>query len=165
MKNISLIFTVVVITTLTGCTSTTVAFKPVGPCSASHRASDTNGCLRVFSLMEGQSEGDDLQWYQHSAYLVCSAQGKRIKYVGNTVGKFDETPATVTLPPGLYVVKARAEGERFVLVNVPVVIKAGCTEVHLESGWVPAPGAEIVKAPSGYAVGWLADNSEPPSSR
>lgn len=111
--------------------------------------------------MEGQSEGDDTVWYQHSAYRIYDTEGKRIKYVGNAIGKYDDAPQTVTLPPGNYTIKARAEGYRFVLVNVPIVIESGkTTRVHLESGWNPPavpPGVELVRASSGYVVGWRAD--------
>ena len=143
-----------------GCASAPVVLAPVGPCSAKYEPSDPNGHLQVFSAMEAQGEGDDSVWYQHSAYVIYGPQGKRIKYVGNTIGKLDETPQTVTLPAGRYTVKARAEGYGHVLVGMPVVIEPGkTTVVHLESGWNPPPappGTEIVRAPSGYAVGWLA---------
>lgn len=152
-----------VVPLLMGCSSTPVVLAPVGPCSARHEASDSNGNLQVFSVMEGQSEGDDSVWYQHSAYVIYSPQGKRVKYVGNTIGKFDETPQTVLLPAGRYSVKARAEGYRYFLVNVPVEIEPGkTTAVHLESGWNPPvgpPSTEIVRAASGYAVGWSAGSS------
>src|SRR5216684_8281022 len=104
---------------LIGCAATPVVLAPVGPCSIRHEASDPNGHLQVFSLMEAQSEGDDPIWYQHSAYFIYGPQGKRIKYVGNTIGKWDEPPQTVTLPAGRYTAKARAEGYRYVLVSVP----------------------------------------------
>jgi hypothetical protein len=148
---------------LTGCVSTSVVLTQVGPCSTKHEASDSKGHLQVFSVMEAQSEGDDPVWYQHSAYVIYDIQGKRFKYVGNTIGKFDETPPTVTLPAGRYVVRALAEGFRYPLVKVPVAIEPGkTTAVHLENGWSPPsgpPGTEIVKAPIGYAMGWRAADS------
>src|SRR5260370_21363082 len=103
-------------TTLMGCASTPIVLAPVGPCSSRHEASHPNGHLQVFSFMEPQSEGDDAVWYQHSGYVIYNQQGKRIKYVGNTIGKWDEAPQTVTLPAGRYTVKARAEGYRYVFV-------------------------------------------------
>src|SRR5713101_3008521 len=106
---------------LIGCAATPVVLAPVGPCSIRHEASDPNGHLQVFSVMEAQSEGDDPVWYQHSGYLIYNQQGKRIKHVGNTAGKWDEAPQTVTLPAGRYTVKACAEGFRYALVHVPVV--------------------------------------------
>jgi hypothetical protein len=125
--------------------------------------------LQVFSVRELQSEGDDTPWYQHSGYVVYGPQGKRFKYVGNTVGEFDETPQTVTLPAGTYTVKARAEGYFYVPVDLPVVIERGqTTVVHLESGWNPPAGpsgTEIVRATSGYAVGWRAGSPISPSGR
>jgi hypothetical protein len=123
--------------------------------------------LKVFSLMDAQSEGDDPIWYQHSPYRIYDREGKPIKYVGNTVGRWDETPETVTLSPGLYTIKARAEGYR--LAEVPVTIEPGrTTSVHLESGWNPTearPGVEITRASAGYAVGWRAASSTPPSGQ
>ena len=160
MKHIHDVLAIAIVAVFTGCASTPVVLQPVGPCSASREASDPNGHLQVFSVMEAQSEGDDHVWYQHTGYVIYNAEGKRIKHVGNTVGKFDETPATVTLPAGRYMVKASAEGYRWHSVRVPVLVERGrTTMVHLESGWTPAaapPGTEIVRASSGYAVGWFA---------
>lgn len=86
-----------------------------------------------------------------------------MKYVGNTVGHYDEAPATVNLPAGNYLILALAEGFKSLLVTLPVVIESGhTTSVHLESGWTPTPGTpgtRIVRAPSGYAVGWSADSA------
>src|SRR6266446_2615520 len=148
---------------LIGCASTPVVLAPVGPCSTRQEASHPNGYLQVFSVMEPQSEGDDPVWYQHSGYIIYNQQGKRVKYVGNTKGKWDEAPQTVTLPAGRFTVRARTEGYRYILVKVPVVIEHGkTTVVHLEKGWNPAPGpprTEIVRALSGYAVGLLAASS------
>jgi len=152
---------------LTGCASQPVVLAPVGPCSANHEPIGPNGHLQVFTLMEQQTEGDEALWYQHSAYIIYDEQGRRVRHVGNTVGKWDETPQMVTLPVGRYSVKARAEG--CLAVNAPVVIETGkTTVVHLESGWrAPAapPGTDIVRAPTGYAVGWLAGAPAPPPSR
>jgi hypothetical protein len=118
--------------------------------------------------MEAQSEGDDPVWYQHSGYVIYNEQGKRFKYVGNTTGKWEETPQTVSLRAGRYAVKARAEGYGYGVVNVPVVIEPGkTTVVHLEHGWNPPPGSgtEIVSASSGYAVGWRSASSTPSSEQ
>ena len=166
MKRTNIFLISGIMTVLAGCASTPVVLQPVGPCSARHEASDPNGHLQVYSEKEGQSEGDDSAWYQHSAYVIYDSQGKRVKYVGNTIGKFDETPQTVTLPVGRYIVKARAEGFRYLAIIVPVVIEPGkTTSVHLESGWNPPAGSEIIRASSGYAVGWLAGSSISSSGR
>ena len=146
-----------------------VVLAPVGPCSVRHESSDLKGHLQVFSVMEAPSEGDDPIWYQHTAYRIYNPGGKRVKYVGNRVGKWDETPQTVTLPAGRYTVKALAEGYCHLLVQVPVVIEPDrTTVVHLQSGWTPLgvpPGVELVRASSGYAVGWRADSATSPSGR
>ena len=149
-----------------GCASVPTLVAPVGPFPSEHWASEPKGHLQVFSVVEPQSEGDDAVWYQHSGYVIYNEQGKRFKYVGNTTGKWDETPQTVLLPAGRYTVKARAEGYLYVLVNVPIVIERGkTTVVHLERGWnpPPGPGTEFVRAPSGYAVGCRAGSSTSPS--
>jgi hypothetical protein len=153
---------------LAGCASVPTLLSPVGPDPSEHGASDPKGHLQIFSVVEPQSEGDDAVWYQHSSYVIYNEQGKRFKYVGNTTGKWDKTPQTVLLPAGRYTVTARAEGYRYVLVNVPIVIEPGkTTVVHLEQGWNPPPGsgAEIVCASSGYAVGWRAGSSAPSSEQ
>jgi hypothetical protein len=166
MKQIDVFLFSGIIALLVGCASAPLVLQPVGPCSASHEASDTNGHLQVFSVMEAQSEGDDPVWYQHSSYSIYAPQGKRVKYVGNTIGKFDETPQTVTLPAGTYTVKARAEGYRYLVIKVQVEIERGkTTAVHLEGGWNPPAGSEIVRASCGYAVGWLAGSPISSSGR
>jgi hypothetical protein len=110
-----------------------------------------------------EQQTDDPVWYQHSAYIIYDEQGKRVRHVGNTVGKWDETPQIVTLPAGRYTIKARAEG--CLAVKVPVLIETGkTTVVHLESGWrapTAPPGTDLVRAPAGYAVGWLAATPTP----
>jgi len=166
MKATCLIFGAVAITALTGCASTRIA-QTIGPCSTHQEVAPPNGQLRVFSLKEQQTEGfgegANSSWYQHSAYRIYTPQGKRVKYVGNTVGHYDDAPATITLLAGNYLVLARAEGYPTLLITVPVVVEPGrTTSVHLEGGWTPtagSPGTKIVRAPGGYAVGWLANIS------
>jgi PEGA domain len=159
MKRINHILSAAIAGMAAGC-STPAVLAPVGPCSASHETSGSNGHLQVYSVTGAQSEGDDPIWYQHSAYRIYNREGKCIKYVGNTVGKWDDTPATVTLPQGNYTVTACAEG--YLRVRVPVLIQPGrTTVVHLESGWTPQetpPGIETVRASTSYAVGWRADS-------
>lgn len=166
MKRITHILVAAIAAMAAGC-STPAVLAPAGPCPVSHETLGSSGHLQVFSEMEAQSEGDDPIWYQHTAYRIYNSQEKRIKYVGNTVGKWDDTPATVVLQPGHYTVKARAEGYRS--VEVPVSIEPGrTTVVHLENGWNPPaipPGVEIVRASGGYAVGWRAGSSTSPSGQ
>jgi hypothetical protein len=64
----------------------------------------------------------------------------------------------VALPPGNYVVKARAKD--YLLVEVPVVIESSrTTRVHLDDQWVPEPGTsanQLVAQPNGSPAGWRA---------
>ena len=148
-----------------GCRSPLVIQTPVGPEPSSSKTIGRNGHLLVFSAKEPRADGDDPIYYQHSDYWIYDSRGKRVKYVGNTTGHFDEAPRMVQLPPGPYTVKARAEC--YDLVVVPVEIKSGSTTVlHLDKDWNPTSSPQntpLVKLPGGYAVGWSASLSSPPN--
>lgn len=142
---------------LTGCSSTPVAFAPVGPNPAVVGTSGGSGQLEVFSALSGRSEGNNPTWYQHSDYYICNDQGQRLDHVDNAVGYYARAPRIVTLPPGKYFVKAHAKGALW--TTVPVVIASGeITKVHLDGQWQPpASNAELVREPAGYPVGWRAE--------
>ena len=148
---------------MAGCHSTLVLQTPVGPEPFERQTTGPTGRLLVFSAKEARGDGDDPIYYQHSDYSIYGSQGKRIKRVGNTKGHFDETPRLVDLPPGTYVVKARAEC--YDRVEVPVVIKSGrTTVVHLDKEWKPAftaQNTELVNLPQGYVIGWSAQPAPP----
>ncbi len=147
---------------MAGCHSLLILQAPVGPEPVSDGTKTATGQLLVFSAKEARGDGDDPTYYQHSDYFIYDSHGKRIKYVGNTTGHFDETPRVVQLPPGTYTVKARAEC--YNLVAVPVVIRSGRTTVlHLDKDWKPTSFAQnipVVNLPGGYPIGW----SAPPSA-
>ncbi len=151
-----------IIPVLVSCASRPVGLAPVGPSPFTGGvASGSTGCLRVFSEREPVIEGDTPIYYQHSDYAVFNARGKLIKYVDNTNGHYETSPRDVPLPPGRYVVRARAKD--YLSVEVPVVVQAGrTTSVHLDDRWRPPPSTprtEFVFEPGGQPVGWSAEPS------
>jgi hypothetical protein len=152
---------------MAGCHSALVVQTPVGPEPFGRQTGEPNGQLLVFSAKEARADGDDPTYYQHSDYSVYNSKGKRIKHVGNSEGHFDEAPRLVSLPPGTYTVKARAEC--FDWVVVPLSIKAGrTTALHLDKGWKPTFSArnnDLVNLPGGYVIGWSASPVVPGSNQ
>ncbi|HTV39241.1 MAG TPA: hypothetical protein VMF08_01590 [Candidatus Sulfotelmatobacter sp.] len=141
---------------LAGCASTQVGVAPVGPDPATVAPVTGNGQLEVYSALSARSEGNNPTWRQHSSYYIYTASGRRLRHVDNAPGYYSTLPRLVTLPPGEYIVKARAKDALW--TRVPVVIKPNeITRVHLDGNWQPnAPGVEVVMAPQGYAIGWRA---------
>jgi hypothetical protein len=158
-KSILLIMGAALATLVTGCSTTLVAFAPVGPNPASYQTTATNGQLEVFSALSERIEGDNPTWSQHSDYYLCDSHGRRLEHVDNNTGYYSENPRLITLPPDKYIVEARAKD--VLRAKVPVVIKPGeITRVHLDGNWQPpaeTPKTEAVEAPSGYPVGWRVD--------
>jgi hypothetical protein len=117
------------------------------------------GQLQVFSALERNDEGDNLDWYQHTDYSIYNMHGKRVMHVGNTVGHYEGAPRVVSLPPGRYIVAAEAKDA--LRVRVPVEIKRGrLSRIHLDDRWnLPpdTPTGRWVSMPSGAPVGWRAD--------
>jgi hypothetical protein len=140
---------------------------PVGPGpSAGRSSSSRTGYLQVFSSLAEESDdqnqggsGGNPVWFQHTDYNIYDAKGKRVKHVDNTVGHYSTSPRLVSLKPGTYTVKARAED--WLSVKIPVLIEPGrTTKVHLDDNWRPpagTPKAEVVTSPGGHPVGWSAD--------
>ena len=141
---------------LAGCATNQVAVAPVGPNPATVAPATGDGQLEVYSALSGRVAGEDQTWQQHSDYYIYTARGRRL-HVSNAAGYYSTTPRLVTLPPGRYIVEARAKGT--LQTRVPVVIKPGeITRVHLDGNWQPnAPVVKLVMAPEGYAVGWRAN--------
>ena len=146
---------------LASCASQPLALEPVGPGPLARTASSPpKGDLQVFTETEEYYE-DEMSWFPHTDYEIYTAAGKRLKRVWNHHDHEDEFPATVTLPPGKYIVKASAEF--YGLVSVPVIIKPNeTTTVILQPGWRPGNVArtDLVQMPNGYFVGWRADSAE-----
>jgi hypothetical protein len=148
---------------MAGCRSTLVMQTPVGPEPFGRQTAGPTGRLLVFSAKAARGDGDDPTYYQHTDYSIYDSEGKRIKHVGNTTGHFDEAPRLVNLPPGTYLVKARAECYDW--VELPVVIKSGrTTVVHLDKEWKPGSSpqnTELVNLPEAYVIGWSAQPAFP----
>jgi hypothetical protein len=149
-----------VISLTASCATEVVLSGRVGP--SPYRAGTTahTGCLQVFSgqeqISEGFDEGANPTYYEYSDYRVYDMGGRMVKYVSNSVGKYNPVPRLVSLPPGNYIVKARAKD--YLVVRVPVVIQSGrTTRVHLNADWKPPAGVnanELVIEPNGNSVGW-----------
>jgi hypothetical protein len=161
MKTIPIILGSALASLMLGCSSTPVTLAPVGPGPIVSENTGGKGQLEVFSALRGHTEGNNPTWYQHTDYYIYNDQNQRVQFVDNKLGHYDRTPRMVELPPGRYIVKARAKG--YLWVKVPVVVAAGkTTEVHLDNAWAPSPEATadgLVSAPAGYPVGWRANVS------
>jgi hypothetical protein len=168
MKFVIFLLGIVSVLSLVGCTSTPVAVAAVGPDSFETGIASSNGVLEVYSRLsrqsddQNQNEGGNPAWYQHSNYSIYNQNGRLLKRVINTIGHYDSTPCQVLLPPGQYVVKARAKD--YFWVSVPVTIESGrTTRVHLDDDWKsPADSqeSELVILPNGNPVGWRAGNQK-----
>ena len=162
MKNVCLFLSAGLVSILAGCTSTPVALAPVGPNPGNCASQAAEGGLQVFSRVTGRSEGNNPTWYQHSGYYVYDLHGVLVSHVNNTVGRYEEAPRQVNLPPGHYLVKAPAND--YLWVKVPVMIKSGqTTRVHLDDHWqVPsyASKSEFVSLPNGTPIGWSAETTK-----
>lgn len=85
------------------------------------------GYLVVYTAIIEPAINPDTMFYPHTGYAIYDNHGAYYQTVRNHVGAWDETPYTVTLPPGRYTVKAEAQYEGD--VQVPVVIEGGRTTV------------------------------------
>ncbi len=159
MKSICFLSGTGLILLLVGCSSTPIVLAPVGPNPVGVKSMASQGNLQVFSDLVGRTEGDNPAWYQHTAYYIYDLHGKMVKHVDNTVGRYEQAPRLVALPPGKYLVKAKAND--FLWVAVPVTIEPGrTTRVHLADNWTPpldASKRELVSLPNGNPIGWRAD--------
>ena len=160
MKSSYLIGVTLVSSFLAGCSSTPVSLAPVGPNPTGAESDATTGRLEVYSALQECHDGNEYDtnpvWYQHTDYVVCNLNGKRIRHVSNSVGHYAQRPCAIALAPGKYLVKAEAKD--YMSVVVPVVIRPGrTTRVHLDDAWNPGaltPESELVSAPTGHPVGW-----------
>jgi hypothetical protein len=180
MKSIRFISAVALVFGIVGCaTSPPVVLKTVGPNPSGSASQATTGQLEVFSALEqSEQEGMSLSFpeggsywhgiqgeegnrfgYQHTDYVIDNMDGRRVKHVLNTVHPYEPTPRVVILPPGKYIVEAKARDA--MRVRIPVEIEAGRTsKIHLDDNWklpVNTPKDELVSLPSGSPVGWRAE--------
>lgn len=111
--------------------------------------------MRVYSATEVQETGG-ITYHVHTPYVIETAEGKHVQGVPNRVGPTDQSPITVRLPPGRYVVYARAEGYGRVAVPV-LVVSERLTLVWLRGPGLPEAGGfpetELVRLPNGLPVG------------
>ena len=151
----------VVAALLAGCATAPVMLGMVGPNPNVPPAyGTTDGHLEVYSARQRQHDDQEFDpapaWYQHTDYVVCDSQGHPQRHVFNTTGHYSQSPATISLPPGKYIIQARAKD--YLTVTVPVEIKPGqTTRVHLDGRWVPptgTPAKELARTPGGSPIGW-----------
>jgi hypothetical protein len=147
-----------VIPLLASCAIQPIALAPVGPGPfPSGAAADGKGDLQVYTETQ-EFYDNEMSYYPHTDYELYTRDGRFLKHVWNHQDHADELPATVSLAPGEYVVRAWADLHG--LVEVPVEIQPGqTTHVVLQPGWKPGgvvPKTDLVQIPNGYFVGWRA---------
>src|SRR5690348_6047408 len=123
MKNVYRFLGVGLVSIFVGCASTPVGLAPVGPGPDGSTGTVSTGELQVFSRESGRTEGRNPTWYQHSDYFIYNRNGKLLQYVNNNTGYYARGPHPVSLPPGEYLVKAKAKD--YTWVQVPVIIEPG----------------------------------------
>ena len=141
---------------------TPIAVAPVGPEPGNQIAQTATGYLKVYTNVEGYPYDEDNFYYVHTDYGIYDLDGKRVKSVQNTESFHSLKPKQVVLPPGHYFVKGWTGANQ--LAKVPVEIKAGClTLVNLENNnhelFQKANQDDLVHAPDGRIVGWMASTS------
>jgi hypothetical protein len=150
---------IVVAAALAGCAthSNVVVDQAVGPDLAPSRVNlaNGNGQLVVYSALEAVNPVSD-DFPAHAGYEIDSIDGKLLQRVDNRAGSFYQSPVTVPLPSGKYLVKARATN--YGLVTVPVVIKENeTTTLDLEATHFrqhkPTGAGQWVRLPSGEVIG------------
>lgn len=159
MNRIKNSFCIALVAAFAGCAthSPIVVNEPVGPDLAPPRVNLSNGQgqLVVYSAEEVvNAVGSDFP--THAGYEIDDASGKFIRRVDNRSGSFYQTPASVSLPPGEYKVKAPATN--YGLVTVPVIIKENeTTTVDLDSAHFrqhkPTGAGQWVRLPTGEVIG------------
>lgn len=144
---------------LCGCATSQQPFvvEAVGPHPkmTSHGA---EGALQVYSATTEVNDGG-IAYYPHTSYRIYGPDGGFVRFIRNHVGGNDQTPQTAMLPAGRYQVVAQSEG--YGVVKVPVLVKGGqLTVLYLDRTPMPeaaqGPAGEVVRFPSGWAVGWRA---------
>lgn len=162
-----------------GCATTPklASLAPVGPAPNAPPQPSGQGYLQVYSarpLADKNVNMREFFWddYQasnqfprtpaHTGYTIYTWDGRFLRKVTNASNRDEPQPTRVTLPPGLYQIKAEAKGDnpQPFTVRVPVLIEPGkTTMVHLEGNWQPERAFtdnEVVRLPNGEIVGWNA---------
>ena len=164
LSSLRLVLHCVISVVIVGCSSnpTTVLVSAIGPSpSAPINGALSDGQLQVYTATEGHDE-DAVYYYPHSAYTIFGANGEKVRYVRNHIDRYDETPQIVSLAPGAYTVRGRADGYGY--ITVPVIVKSGRrTSVYLNRTRRPvlsqAEERLLVRLPDGRAVGWRATSA------
>jgi hypothetical protein len=104
----------------------TTVLEPVQPAPVL-QATQGPGYLVVYTAIIQPEINPDTMFYPHTGYAIYDSRGTYYQTVRNHVGAWDETPYTVSLPPGHYTVKAESQYEGD--VAVPVIIQGGRTTV------------------------------------
>ncbi|HLX71847.1 MAG TPA: hypothetical protein VKV04_19705 [Verrucomicrobiae bacterium] len=147
------------VTFVAGCASQqpVVVNDTVGPDLARPRINlnQGRGQLVVYSALETPDVLNS-DYPTHSSYDVYDMDGKFVQRVNNRTGSFYQTPATVSLPEGKYLVKARATNHG--LVSVTVMVKEGeTTTLDLDASHFhqhkPTGAGQWVRLPSGEVIG------------
>ena len=163
---------------LVGCAAPTkvAVLGPIGPAPTAQAQNRGNGYLQVYSArQEADIDVNREEWLWNddfgrngflydtaeTGYAIYNHDGKLRERVSNLRNQSGLGPALVSLPPGLYEVRAEAEDhDSTIEVKFPVVIQAGrTTTAHLVSGWKPRhhyTDDEVVRLPDGDIAGWLA---------
>jgi hypothetical protein len=134
----------------------------VGPPRPVVESRSPEGRLVVYSGFDVGGGGVDSDHNLHSDYKIYFLDGKALRDVSNKVSNVIEDPATISLPPGKYIVIAKAAS--FGMVTVPVVIEAGkTTPVHLDgselTGGRQTSTNDFIRLPDGLIVGWRAQDA------
>lgn len=141
-----------------------VITEPVGPQPQTSHVPSPSGNLVVYSGFETtDATGFQYEYVQpHTAYDICTPDGRLLQHVRNYGGGFLDNPESVTLPAGNYRISAQANGYYRVLLTV-VVVTGRTTFVHLDSSGFDlakqSSKGKLVTLPDGQIVGWLANGS------
>ncbi len=149
-------------------TQPALVLQPVGPpasgVSLGELDSRSEGFLKVFTATEIRQVGNESKYYPHTDYMIYNTNGTVFQYVENSLDATDETPALVSLPAGLY--RIRAQDDDYGRVIVPVLIQPWrTTKVYLESRANESSEhlkpTDCVLLPDGRIVGWRATELAP----
>jgi len=152
-------FYIAIVAAFAGCAthSPVVVNEPIGPDLAPPRInlSDGQGQLVVYSALEVVNPVSS-DFPTHAGYDIDDVNGKFIRRVDNRSGSFYQTPASVSLPPGEYKIKAPASNRG--LVTVPVIIKQDeTTTLDLDGEHFrqhkPTGAGQWVRLPTGEVIG------------
>jgi hypothetical protein len=141
-----------------------LVLQTVGPANSASSLglgnSGGGGFLKVYSATETRHVGNESKYYPHTDYMIYSTNGSAVRWVENSLGPMDETPAVVELPAGSY--NIRAEDDDYGRIIVPVRIEPWrTTKVYLETranefARLLSPSNSVF-LPNGRIVGWQAN--------